>query len=142
MARGSAFESDVPASPCPRCGSILDVVTGEREPHPGDYSGCVYCGAVNRFDENLRLRPATKDEIADIRANPRVSPQLNAFLEVRVLDSFMRTLSLPQPRKLRKRPSITCPQCRSKSYYQEDIRRGYCGRCHAYTGGTVEDPRA
>lgn len=31
-------------------------------------------------------------------------------------------------------PSITCPQCRMTSYNPEDVTRGYCGHCYAYTG--------
>lgn len=30
-------------------------------------------------------------------------------------------------------PSITCPVCGMTSYHPEDIRQGYCGRCHDYT---------
>jgi ribosomal protein L37E len=32
-------------------------------------------------------------------------------------------------------PSITCPRCGRTSYHPEDIRWGYCGSCHSYTGG-------
>lgn len=32
------------------------------------------------------------------------------------------------------RPSFTCPDCGARSWHPEDIRHGYCGRCHAYTG--------
>ena len=31
------------------------------------------------------------------------------------------------------RPSFTCPRCRSVSYNPNDIREGYCGRCHDWT---------
>ncbi len=30
-------------------------------------------------------------------------------------------------------PSITCPVCGATSYNPNDIRHGYCGRCHAFT---------
>lgn len=30
--------------------------------------------------------------------------------------------------------SITCPRCRSVSYNPSDIREGYCGDCHTWTG--------
>lgn len=32
------------------------------------------------------------------------------------------------------RPSFTCPRCSARSYNPNDIKYGYCGRCHAYTG--------
>lgn len=31
-------------------------------------------------------------------------------------------------------PSITCPVCQMTSYNPNDIRQGYCGNCHAWTG--------
>lgn len=30
--------------------------------------------------------------------------------------------------------SITCPRCASTSYNPEDVRQGYCGHCHDWTG--------
>lgn len=35
--------------------------------------------------------------------------------------------------------SITCPRCGATSYNPNDVRYGYCGRCHAYTGEKVCD---
>lgn len=31
-------------------------------------------------------------------------------------------------------PSITCPVCHMTSYNPNDIREGYCGNCHDWTG--------
>lgn len=31
-------------------------------------------------------------------------------------------------------PSFRCPECGAVSYHPEDIRQGYCGRCHKWTG--------
>lgn len=31
-------------------------------------------------------------------------------------------------------PSFTCPRCGAVSYHPNDIREGYCGRCHDWTG--------
>ncbi|HEY9415623.1 MAG TPA: hypothetical protein VIQ30_12745 [Pseudonocardia sp.] len=30
--------------------------------------------------------------------------------------------------------SFTCPQCKAVSYHPEDVRQGYCGRCHTFAG--------
>lgn len=35
-------------------------------------------------------------------------------------------------------PSITCPICNKTSYHPEDIRQGYCGNCHDWTGNTPD----
>lgn len=29
--------------------------------------------------------------------------------------------------------SFTCPACGATSHHPEDVRHGYCGRCHAFT---------
>lgn len=31
-------------------------------------------------------------------------------------------------------PSFTCPACGATSYHPMDVRYGYCGRCHDFTG--------
>ncbi len=31
-------------------------------------------------------------------------------------------------------PFFRCPVCRAESYDVNDIREGYCGRCHDFTG--------
>lgn len=31
--------------------------------------------------------------------------------------------------------SITCPRCGMTSHNANDVREGYCGRCHDWTGG-------
>lgn len=33
-----------------------------------------------------------------------------------------------------KEPSFTCPDCGMTSYNPNDIREGYCGNCHYWTG--------
>lgn len=39
------------------------------------------------------------------------------------------------------RTSFTCPQCGAVSHHPRDIKEGYCGRCHDYTGGFGGWPR-
>lgn len=36
--------------------------------------------------------------------------------------------------RLRRPPGFTCPRCGKTSYHPEDLRHGYCGACHAFTG--------
>lgn len=31
-------------------------------------------------------------------------------------------------------PSFTCPKCNMTSYDINDVRNGYCGNCHEFTG--------
>lgn len=31
-------------------------------------------------------------------------------------------------------PVFNCPKCQAISYHPEDVRQGYCGRCHEFTG--------
>jgi hypothetical protein len=35
-------------------------------------------------------------------------------------------------------PSITCPQCGMTSHNPNDVREGYCGNCHDWTGAIRE----
>lgn len=43
--------------------------------------------------------------------------------------------------KVPPQPSFRCPVCAAVSYHPEDIRHGYCGRCHAFTGALRKYPR-
>lgn len=47
----------------------------------------------------------------------------------------MRTMRIPfDLQRLRRPPGFTCPRCGKTSYHPEDLRHGYCGACHAFTG--------
>lgn len=35
--------------------------------------------------------------------------------------------------------SITCGECGRTSWHPMDVKEGYCGACHDYTNGTVNE---
>jgi hypothetical protein len=39
-----------------------------------------------------------------------------------------------RPRTDRAEPFFTCPACGMTSYNPNDVREGYCGNCHDWTG--------
>lgn len=62
-------EYRTPSSPCPCCGKTLDMtmtVGSGRGPQPGDFSMCTYCGAMGVFNEIMRRRLPTDEELADV----------------------------------------------------------------------------
>lgn len=51
---------------CPYCNKKLDAcsnMTGEDGPDDGDFTLCLYCAAVLRFNNDLTIRPATRDDM-------------------------------------------------------------------------------
>jgi len=66
---GARVMQPVPASPCPRCYTILSCATGIAEtpeaarPHPGGVTICDQCATWLVFDARLQLRVATAEEI-------------------------------------------------------------------------------
>lgn len=56
----------VPPTPCPWCGYLCDAATpvGDKDavPKPGDYSVCIECSSINRFDGMLILVRAKEAE--------------------------------------------------------------------------------
>jgi hypothetical protein len=83
-----AETTKTPISVC-KCGVKLDCATGDREPRPGDYSLCVECFEILRFDENMWLRSATPDEIAEMPAEMKaqlamVAAELSIIKNTRV----------------------------------------------------------
>jgi hypothetical protein len=62
----------MPASDCLNCGRRLDGATGvgqNAHPDAGSLSVCLYRGAVTAYDDDLRLRPLTEEEVKDIQAD-------------------------------------------------------------------------
>lgn len=59
--------SEVPESPCPRCGKLCSRATGERgvKVTPGALSICLGCGELLCFTETLSLAPADDTVLAD-----------------------------------------------------------------------------
>lgn len=65
--------AEVPPSPCPGCGTENDMATsatGADKPHPGSISVCFRCGHISAFDEALRLRNLTDQEMHDVAGHP------------------------------------------------------------------------
>lgn len=52
----------------------------------------------------------------------------NAFLSGASIQSLMES------RQAKGAATFTCPKCGAVSYNPNDIREGYCGRCHEFTG--------
>ena len=79
-----------------------------------------------------------RTELVAVRCTPE---------EKRAIEGYAATLGVSVGALLRNaglalatadgRPSITCPQCERTSWHPDDIRNGYCGGCHAYTGEMV-----
>lgn len=56
-----------PTDLCPSCGARFDRATGidhPSAPEPGDFTVCISCGALLRFDAALRTEPATAEDWA------------------------------------------------------------------------------
>jgi ribosomal protein S27AE len=50
------------------------------------------------------------------------------------MGAFLADLYDRMPAEAVREPSITCPRCGMTSYNENDIREGYCGNCHDWTG--------
>jgi hypothetical protein len=66
----------VPAQHCIACNYLLTAATETNfekkvKPKPGDWSVCIGCGALHRFTDTLRLRPASLAELAAEDADTR-----------------------------------------------------------------------
>jgi len=55
---------------CPSCKHELDAATSAddspRELKKGDFSLCMYCGEILRFEENLKLKVANQDDMEEL----------------------------------------------------------------------------
>lgn len=68
---------------CPQCDRILDSETSfntEEKPSPGDNTVCLYCLSVLRFDEHLKLKLLSVDELFALPDKEKA--QLNEVLKI------------------------------------------------------------
>jgi hypothetical protein len=59
----------MPDSHCTRCLKKLDAASSEEKERPaaGDLSICLYCGHLMLFDQEMKLRDLTPEEMRDVR---------------------------------------------------------------------------
>lgn len=65
----------LPESACLDCGKQLNgatAVDNRQRPKPGNISLCLYCGHIMAFDDALRLRNLTDEEMIEIAGDPRI----------------------------------------------------------------------
>lgn len=71
---------------CPNCGYKVDAVSvldgKEATPKTGDFSLCLSCGALNRFNADLMLVQSTPEDISDLHPDD--------FAQVRKAQSIIR----------------------------------------------------
>lgn len=77
---------------------------------------------------------ATRDQLVDAIAGcqPATIKAVNGVVKISaesMADAIIAGLA-----RAASQPSITCPVCKMTSYHPEDIRQGYCGNCHDFTG--------
>lgn len=63
------IETRTPLNACLHCGKKIDACGGARAPHEGDISVCAYCGAVQAFGADLRLRGLFEHEVEELAAD-------------------------------------------------------------------------
>ena len=60
--------------PCLSCGALLDAASNleDRKPKPGSVSFCLYCKHIAAYDNQLKLRELTIDELIEVAKDPRM----------------------------------------------------------------------
>lgn len=81
-------------SACTACGTLLDACDGPGTPSEGDYTVCVYCASINVFDDGLKLRAPTQEEITQIQADERYPYIREAINAVRKRRTSLQNIKL------------------------------------------------
>lgn len=72
----------VPEAKCPKCGKVLDGVSGLSQndfPDPGDVGVCIGCASVLVFMVNYQLRLMTNEEIEELAPHEIVKIAIAKF---------------------------------------------------------------
>lgn len=76
------IEQRLVGNKCPACGKTaeggtsIDDQEAARNPKPGDYGVCLYCGGLNRYDERLQLCKVERRERRQLARDPRLKELL------------------------------------------------------------------
>lgn len=77
-------------SMCPNCGYYFDCAThavhGDRVPKPDDFTICVGCASVLRFNKNMTVRDATIDDIMDLHPKQRQQLKMMVLTTAAAID--------------------------------------------------------
>jgi hypothetical protein len=60
---------------CPSCGKLVDAATGvsnQRRPTPGSIIICISCGHLAAYDDQLKIRPLTDEEVIGVAGDERI----------------------------------------------------------------------
>src|SRR3954471_8555057 len=88
--------------PCAYCGAELDAatgITGNSIPTPGDVTFCIVCGELLWFDEKLRPRKLTAQELIDLQHSPSWTVIERAYRVIR--EAIAARLSVPRGERKR-----------------------------------------
>ena len=69
---------------CPSCGYVTQCVsniTGQEDarPRPGDFTVCIRCAKVLVFNENLKMRFPTGEELLEIAGNLKLKREIETI---------------------------------------------------------------
>lgn len=87
---------------------------------------CPGCNTESRFIIGPTQAMCSDDDCRVFTFNPSLPD--GGLSQARVID-------IGQERPIGSTPvGFTCPACQRTSYHPDDIKHGYCGACHAFTG--------
>lgn len=75
-------ESETPGLICVECSHTMDRTSGPDTPRPGDIALCIRCGSANAFDEGMRFRRLTDDEMFEVAKDREFQRARRAIHEV------------------------------------------------------------
>jgi hypothetical protein len=83
----------IPLGPCPGCGYLIDAAADSDDegaiPSPEDFTICLDCGHICRFNEDLTLRNLTEEDREFLTQFPDTEQKLN---EISFIVKAMKTM--------------------------------------------------
>jgi hypothetical protein len=82
MSDGALLTTETPGLVCVSCAHAMNRTTGDGKLEPGDFTLCIRCGALNVFDDDLRLRKPTRKEAREANAMGEMQDMQAAIMAV------------------------------------------------------------
>lgn len=75
-------ETVTPDLVCVECGKPMDRTAGACAPGPGDFTLCIGCASLNIFNDDMRFRKPTDEEMLAAAADAEFQTARRAILKV------------------------------------------------------------
>jgi hypothetical protein len=130
----------LPETRCPACNVDISAASdprNERSPKANDYSLCIHCAAVLIFNDDLTLRIATANDMAEMSDDGHAS--IGRYQQAILMMNAMKKIKAAESNDAIDCPEFDCKDCGRHiisvgSTALQDLHGNICAACWSFPG--------